>query len=113
MRFVPESIYFAPYIFCAPVVNTHCAYHTNPNLFSFQDHCIRVLKADGSEVAFQVPTDAPVGAFCAFSRSGEGTDQVSATRAKHLRNYSRDSPYSRNPRNDLEDESVIITGEYS
>lgn len=41
-----------------------------------QDHCIRVLKADGSEVAFQVSTDAPVGAFCAFSRSGQGTDQV-------------------------------------
>ncbi|CAM9658675.1 unnamed protein product, partial [Pylaiella littoralis] len=40
-----------------------------------QDHCIRVIKASDSEVAFQVSTDAPVGALCAFSKSGTGTDQ--------------------------------------
>lgn len=41
-----------------------------------QDHCIRVIKAAESEVAFQASTDASVGALCAFSGSGEGTDQV-------------------------------------
>lgn len=42
-----------------------------------QDHCIRIIKAEGSEVAFEASTDAPVGALCPFSKSGEGTDQVS------------------------------------
>lgn len=43
-----------------------------------QDHCVRVMKAEGSEVVFQASTDAAVGALCAFSRSGEGIDQVRA-----------------------------------
>lgn len=37
-----------------------------------------MIKASDSEVAFQVSTDAPVGALCAFSKSGTGTDQVSS-----------------------------------
>eukprot|EP00752_Nemacystus_decipiens_P012116 g10741.t1 len=40
-----------------------------------QDHCVRVMKATESKVAFQVSTDAPVGALCAFSKSGIGIDQ--------------------------------------
>eukprot|EP00903_Cladosiphon_okamuranus_P008387 g8063.t1 len=40
-----------------------------------QDHCVRVIKASESEVAFQATTDAPVGALCAFSKSGTGIDQ--------------------------------------
>ncbi|CAM9764264.1 unnamed protein product [Scytosiphon promiscuus] len=40
-----------------------------------QDRCIRVITAPESELVFQMSTDAPVGALCAFSKSGMGSDQ--------------------------------------
>lgn len=33
-------------------------------------------------MALQISTDAPVGALCAFSKSGTGTDQVSRFKYK-------------------------------
>lgn len=45
-----------------------------------QDHCVRVMSGAGAqagaEVAFSASVDAPVGALCAFSGSGNGADKV-------------------------------------
>lgn len=64
--------------YVSPIMHDACAVSLSVLTNDNQDHCIRVIQASDSKVAFQASTDAPVGALCAFSKNGTGSDQVSS-----------------------------------